>query len=50
MDKDGRQTLAGMVTQKDGVTSPLYVYYSKHRDSIIVGMMRDNDISVFKAQ
>ncbi|KAH3716630.1 hypothetical protein DPMN_059356 [Dreissena polymorpha] len=49
MDRDGRQRLAQVVTEDDGVTGPISVFYSKHTGSIIVGMMNNNDITVFKA-
>ncbi|KAH3873555.1 hypothetical protein DPMN_036793 [Dreissena polymorpha] len=49
VDRDGRQILAEVVTKNDGVTHPLPVYYSKHTGSLIVGMMNNNDIIVFKA-
>ncbi|XP_052247306.1 E3 ubiquitin-protein ligase TRIM56-like isoform X1 [Dreissena polymorpha] len=48
VDKDGRQILAEVVTNNDGVTLPMSVYYSKNTGSIIVGMDGD-DIIVFKA-
>ncbi|XP_052245443.1 RING finger domain and kelch repeat-containing protein DDB_G0271372-like isoform X2 [Dreissena polymorpha] len=49
MDRDGRQRLAQVVTEDDGVTGPISVFYSKPTGSIIVGMMNNNDIIVFKA-
>ncbi|XP_052247929.1 uncharacterized protein LOC127856002 [Dreissena polymorpha] len=49
VDRDGRQILAEMVTQNDGVTHPISIYYSKHTGSLIVGMWNNNDIIVFKA-
>ncbi|KAH3873578.1 hypothetical protein DPMN_036816 [Dreissena polymorpha] len=47
VDRDGRQRLAEVIT-KD-VTCPTSVYYSKHTGSIIVGMLNNNDITVFQA-
>ncbi|KAH3716660.1 hypothetical protein DPMN_059386 [Dreissena polymorpha] len=49
MDRDGRQRLAEVVKEDDGVSGPISVFYSKHTGSIIVGMMNNNDIVVFKA-
>ncbi|XP_052249001.1 uncharacterized protein LOC127856868 isoform X2 [Dreissena polymorpha] len=46
VDRDGRQRLAEVVTEKDGVTYPISVYYSKHTGSLIVGMDCDVEISV----
>ncbi|KAH3720590.1 hypothetical protein DPMN_063490 [Dreissena polymorpha] len=50
VDKDRRQipVLAEVITENDGVTRPMSVYYSKNTGSIIVGM-DGNDIIVFKA-
>ncbi|KAH3720662.1 hypothetical protein DPMN_063565 [Dreissena polymorpha] len=49
VDKDGRQTLADVVTKNDDVSNPLSVYYRKNTGSIIVGM-RNNAIKVFEKQ
>ncbi|KAH3848948.1 uncharacterized protein LOC127874096 [Dreissena polymorpha] len=50
VDNVGRQRLTEVVTKKDGVFYPISVYYSKHRGSLIVGMMGSSDIIVFEAQ
>ncbi|KAH3720640.1 hypothetical protein DPMN_063542 [Dreissena polymorpha] len=50
VDRDGRQILAEVVTENNGVILPLSVYYSKHTRSIIVGMRNNTDITVFKEQ
>ncbi|KAH3718703.1 hypothetical protein DPMN_061509 [Dreissena polymorpha] len=50
VDRDGRQRLTEVVTENDGVTYPMSVYYSKHTGSLIVGMMFNSDIIVFKTQ
>ncbi|KAH3720621.1 hypothetical protein DPMN_063523 [Dreissena polymorpha] len=50
VDRDGRQILAEVVTVNNGVSHPISVYYSKHTRSIIVGMWKNNDITVFKEQ
>ncbi|KAH3880511.1 hypothetical protein DPMN_004427 [Dreissena polymorpha] len=48
VDNEGRQLLAEVVTQKDGVIFPTSVFYSKHRAALIVGMFDRDDILVFK--
>ncbi|XP_052249003.1 uncharacterized protein LOC127856869 isoform X2 [Dreissena polymorpha] len=50
VDRDGRQRLAEVVTEKDGVTYPSSVYYRKHTGSLIVGMSGNDDIIVFESQ
>ncbi|KAH3720586.1 hypothetical protein DPMN_063486 [Dreissena polymorpha] len=45
VDRDGRQRLAEVVTENNGVVGPTSVYYSKHTGSIIVGMDDNNDIT-----
>ena len=50
VDRGGRQILAKVVTENDGVFGPSSVYCSRHKGSIIVGMGKKNDIIVFKAQ
>ncbi|XP_052251536.1 uncharacterized protein LOC127858423 [Dreissena polymorpha] len=52
VDRNGRQILAEVITQKDGVAKPTSVFYSTHTltGSLIVGMNRNDDVLVFKEQ
>lgn len=48
VDRDGRQRLVELVTEKDDVKWPTSVYYSKQRATLIVGMFGSDYILVFK--
>ncbi|XP_052283872.1 uncharacterized protein LOC127880590 [Dreissena polymorpha] len=52
VDRDGRQRLAEVVTEKDDVDRPIpvSVYYSKHTGTLIVGMLENDSIFVFTTQ
>ncbi|KAH3751460.1 hypothetical protein DPMN_186018 [Dreissena polymorpha] len=47
---EGESKLATLATQKDGVRSPVSVCYSSITSSIIVGLLEDDNILVFRVE
>ncbi|KAH3780881.1 hypothetical protein DPMN_158706 [Dreissena polymorpha] len=47
---EGESKLATLATQKDGVMDPYSVCYSSTTSSIIVGLLGDNNILVFRVE
>ncbi|KAH3811973.1 hypothetical protein DPMN_140392 [Dreissena polymorpha] len=47
VDRDGKQRMAEVVTEEDGVHWPISVCYRKNKESLIVGMKDNENIMVF---
>ncbi|XP_052283878.1 uncharacterized protein LOC127880597 [Dreissena polymorpha] len=49
VNSKGRRKLATLATQEDGIQSPVSICYNRHTACIIVGLLENNSILVFKA-
>ncbi|XP_052235069.1 uncharacterized protein LOC127847287 isoform X8 [Dreissena polymorpha] len=49
LDSEGKRKLATLATEKDGMGDPWSICYNRHTSCIIVGLLKNNSIQVFKA-